>query len=74
MCSKDVSSQGMVNTDPGNYAASVQSSYQGGQGRGHEDTFWAMMAYADKGTGWNYSLDELISYSEHDAITEVLKM
>lgn len=32
------------------------------------------MAYADKGTGWKYSLDELISYCEHDAITEVLKM
>lgn len=32
------------------------------------------MAYTDKGTGWKYSLDELISYCEHDAITEVLKM
>lgn len=33
-----------------------------------------MMAYADKGAGWNYSLYELITYCEHDAITEVLKM
>lgn len=32
------------------------------------------MAYADKGSAWNYFLDELISYCEHDAITDMLKM
>lgn len=32
------------------------------------------MAYADKGAGWNCSFYELISYCEHDAITEVLQM
>lgn len=32
------------------------------------------MAYADKGSGCNYSLDELISYCQHDAITDVLQM
>lgn len=75
MCNKDVCSQGMVNRDPGNYAASgpSQPGVRAGR-RTREDTFWATMAYADKGTGWKCSLDELISYCEHDAITEVLKM
>lgn len=75
MCSKDVCSEGSVIQIQRIMQHLVQSSYQRGQGRRtREDTYWAMMAYADKGAGWNYSLYELITYCEHDAITEVLKM
>lgn len=75
MCSKDVCSEGSVIQIQRIMQHLVQSSYQRGQGRRtQEDTHWAMMAYADKGAGWNYSLYELITYCEHDAITEVLKM